>query len=286
MKRIVGFIVFFIFIISVASVLPWNPYKKMTLPEFYANETSIAILADSLKSSDEGARIYAAVRLGQLKDPSAIAALEDAYEAEPHYSLIDHGNGVKYYALVSIATIGGREAMHFIEELAAKLMAPNVAAAYSPHYIHFGDTLEIFSGLSEAMAATNESRFSNMLLGLFDNPQIDAHLREISYRSYLKMVLNDTELTTFEDSLRFLLDQKKQVAGSSRFDSSGARTAESLKNDALFSLLIKFGKIDPAVIQTYKSTLPAQDPFIAELDSLRSILDVIVENERRANPNN
>lgn len=284
MKRIVGFIIIFIFVISVANVLSGNPYKKMKLPDVYSNETSIATLSDSLKSSDEGARIYAAVRLGQLKDPSAIAALKEAYETEPHYSLIDHGNGVKYYCLVSIASIGGPEAVHFLEELGGKLLAPEVASAFSPHYIHFGDTLEIFSGLCEAMAAIDQAPFSNILLRLFDNPQIDPHLREISYRSYLKMELKAPDFTSLRDSIYFLLDKKREEVSAARSEIGESKVACILRNNAIRTLLIDYGVTDPSILREYESTLPAHDLFIPELDSLSSILDVLARQNRPPDP--
>lgn len=279
------FLIFASSLVIANALYAQHPFKRLRLPDIYKNSSSVEMLADSIKSIDEGARVYSVIRLGQIGDEASIAILKEAYQNEPHYSAItDRSYGVKYYSLLSIGKIGGPKAISFFNELSSKLLSDNIVRTFKPNYYLFGDTLDIFAGLCKGMVSTGYTPYENKFLELFDDSQISPRLREISYQSYLEMLLKQSQYASFQDSVDFLLGQKKLVTGIPSFDSSNVRTSESIKNYALFGLLIEYGKQDPTAIQVYKSKLSSGDPFDDELDSLIAHLNAIIENERRANP--
>ena len=241
------------------------PFKKMSLPEVLKSSHSVELITDSLKSTDEWMRIYAAVRLGELQDPAAIHSLEEAYAREPAFNTIDHGYGLKYYCLRSIGLIGGSEAARFLNKTWDDLFSSKLGE--KDRYLG-EDVIGNYKGLFEGMEALDEPGYSGLLQLFFSNNGLHSILRELACRSYLRIYLKDARFATFQDSLVYLLREKMSAASIPRYDENGNRTTASIKDSALYGLIITVGQQDPDAIRSFASALPPSDPFVAQLDTL------------------
>lgn len=243
-----------------------NAFKPIEVPDFFKNTNSIKVLSDSLKSTREDTRRYSAIRLGELKDPSAIKVLKEAYDNEPYHYRIDYGYSVGYYCLRSIGLIGGSQAEQFLSELASEIF---IYDAIGKNRVHYDDTLYIIHGLFEAIVEIKGYEDAQYFLDFALDSNIYYLEREKAYESYLSLYLKNPVFSSFADSMNFLLDEKRNTFRAPRFNEVMERTTGYIKNEALHSLILKFGEKDPGIIDLYRNNLAPDDPYAESLEDLK-----------------
>ncbi|UCC81108.1 MAG: HEAT repeat domain-containing protein [Candidatus Zixiibacteriota bacterium] len=243
-----------------------NAFRLIEVPDFFKNTNSIKVLSDSLKSTREDTRRYSAIRLGELKDPSAINALKEAYDNEPYHYRIDYGYSVGYYCLRSVGSIGGPQAEQVLNDLASMIFVYDVIGK---NRVHYDDTLYIIHGLFEAIVEIKGYEDAKYFLDMALDSNIYYLEREKAYESYLRVYIKNPSFLSYADSMNYLLDEKKNTYRAPKFNNDNERTMDYIKDEALHSLIIKYGEKDPGIIDLYGNNLAPDDPYADSLEILK-----------------
>jgi hypothetical protein len=69
--------------------------------------------------------------------------------------------------------------------------------------------------------------------------------------------------------MNFLLDEKRNTFRAPRFNEAMERTTGYIKNEALRSLIIRYGEKDPGFFDLYINDLAPDDPYADSLEDLK-----------------
>lgn len=257
-------------------------YRNVKMPTYMKSINSFSDLADSIKSENTGTRLFAAIRLIELRQPEAVPLLIKIYESAPTRSGIDSNTGPKYYALSGMGKIGGPEAQNYLYNLANDIVYGDGLKG-----ILWPESADIVKGVFDGLAELGSDENREFLLKAYESQKTGGFFQVDLYAAYKRIVLTEPEFSTFEDSLYHILEESRSIKVNQNYVSPGVMSEEYIKREALKQLIVDYGFYHPEVLRSYKATLPLDDGFIKELDKMIAIVDAwIFDNERLKNSSN
>lgn len=237
---------------------------RIILPEYMEAITSMQVLVDSLKSSSSSSRLYAVKRMTQLRNPEAIPFLVEAIGNEPPRGGIDSPQGLRYYSVIAIGQIGGPDAESYILGLAEALHKGDSIPGIPPGL----DYMYTVYGTHRGLAELGSAKCMEFLFRIYSDPNVGGQYRSSAYASYKRVVLKEARFATPKDSLYYIVDELRNAKVTANYVSPGIMSDEFIRSNGLQELIVEYGQDYPEILEKYSSTIPSDDNFLAELDTL------------------
>jgi hypothetical protein len=233
----------------------------------YSDPDSLVAL---LNCSDESVKVAACKRLGEIGEKRNLNDLYSAFQKEIYRDGIDLPYGIKYYAPISMANIGGRDAEEMIKGIASgHLIKTRRVDLFSTR-----DTIAALSGSFFALSKIASISAHAYLDSVFEDRQAYWFIRSLANLNAIRIELAKDSLATKADTAQLLMSRLDSLGGPHRqFDDKGEINDVFIKAHNIRLLIYEFrGWITP-FLNDYIDSLSQNDPKLPSILQLQTNIE-------------